>query len=366
MQLTAQQERKLRDLLSSLIDQAGARVAVQPQQSSDGYWFGGGNVVAFQDAIWLCGRYRNAGDSRTGTQAGERGVSCDVFRSDRAGETFERVAGWTKAELSHDADVLSIEGSALHQLSDGSWELFVATEKAEAYPEPFAEYQKPGTGVWSIDRMRGPAPDRMDPRSLRRVLSGLGPEHLHVKDPVVYGGRDSFRMLFSTHPVSWASSNTGLATRLDKEVEQQVESWQVVTRGAVWDVAATRITDRLEIPQVGVMHDTPRLEILFYDGAESMRRQPENPRGKRRPRGWSCEEIGGALWAPLDRLQEARRLSRLEPWFTSPYGTGSSRYVSTLTVAEGIHAFWQQARDDGSQPLVTNFLGRRRLEELLT
>jgi hypothetical protein len=134
----------------------------------------------------------------------------------------------------------------------------------------------------------------------------------------------------------------------------------------VWVVAATRITDRLEIPRVGVFTDTPALEILFYDGAESMRQQPEDPRGKRRPRGWSCEEIGGALWAPVERLDEAQRLSRLEPWFTSPHGTGSSRYVSTLTVPEGIHAFWQQSRDDGSQPLVTNFLPRRRIAELLT
>lgn len=366
MQLTALQENKLHDLLCSLIDQTGARVAVWPSQKSDGHWFGGGNAVAFEDAIWLCGRYRNAGDSRTGTEAGERGVSCDVFRSGRSGETYEHVVGWSKADLSHDAEVLSIEGSALHQLSDGSWELFVSTEKAEVYPEPFAEYQKPGTGVWSIDRMRGPAPDRLDPHSLRRVLTGMGPEFLHVKDPVVYGGVDRLRIVFSTHPISWASSNTGLAVRLDEDADLQPEAWEAVARGAVWDVAATRITDRLEIPRVGVMNDTPSLEILFYDGAESMRQQPEDPRGKSRPRGWSCEEIGGALWAPRGRLQEAKRLSRREAWFTSPYGTGSSRYVSTLAVSDGIHAFWQQSQDDGSQPLVTHFLTGQRIEQLLT
>ncbi|MDZ7799162.1 MAG: hypothetical protein U5K81_00015 [Trueperaceae bacterium] len=75
-----------------------------------------------------------------------------------------------------------------------------------------------------------------------------------------------------------------------------------------------------------------------------------------RPRGFSCEELGGAMWAPGDDLAAAERLTPLAPRFLSPHGTRSARYVRTRTTREGIFAIWQQAKHDGSQPLVTTFL----------
>ena len=48
-----------------------------------GFWFGGGNMVQDHDGtLWLVGRYRNHGDSRTGLGAGERGLELALFRSD--------------------------------------------------------------------------------------------------------------------------------------------------------------------------------------------------------------------------------------------------------------------------------------------
>lgn len=367
MQLNHAQHRALIGLLEALVDQDRARVIVPASRAGEGHWFGGGNLVADGDVVWLCGRYRDHGDSRTGLAAGVRGWSCALFRSDDGGDSFERVQSWSKAELSRGPEVLSIEGTALHRRGDGRWELFVSTEQARPYPQRYRDYQKPGTGVWSIDCMTGPSPDALAAATLAPVLATDDPAYLHVKDPVAVANADGgTSLLFCSHPVSWASSNTGLAVRPPGRAGFTVTSWQVVPRGNVWDVAVTRVTDLLSVPRLGRFAGLPPLVVLAYDGAESMRRLEENPRSLSRPRGYSCEELGGALWAPADDLSAAQRLSATTPLFVSPHGSGSSRYLSTAVTDEGIVAVWQQAQPDGSQPLVAHALGRDQVERILS
>ena len=66
----------------------------------------------------------------------------------------KKVIGFSKADLSRPgAEVLSIEGVALHRQPDGTWELFISSEKDRPYPTGYGNYQKAGTGVWSIDRL---------------------------------------------------------------------------------------------------------------------------------------------------------------------------------------------------------------------
>ena len=368
MQLTDAQHSALIALLKTLVNQERAQVIVPANQTSEGFWFGGGNLVRDDEGVlWLSGRYRNYGDSRTGVEVGTRGLECAIFRSTDGGETFDKAQCWTKDDLSRDnARVLSIEGTAIHKLPDGSWELFVSTEKDVAYPQGFESYQKPGTGVWSIDRLTGPTLDLLDAKALSSVISTDQPEYLHVKDPVVFDDGEVTNLMFCSHPISWASSNTGLATRQLANGEFDVQTWQLVPRGNIWDVAVTRVTNRLTVPKLGVFEDAPALAVLFYDGAESMRQLDENPRALQRPRGYSCEELGGAMWAPAENLQAAERLSRTVPLFVSPHGTGSSRYVSTLVTADGIYATWQQSQSDASQPLVINYVPMDEVERLLS
>jgi hypothetical protein len=362
-------EERIRALLSALIDQEAAQVIVPPHQAAPGFWFGGGNLVEDEaGTVWLSGRYRNHGDSRVGLEAGARGLECALFRSDDGGCTFDKAASWSKADLSRDGrEVLSIEGTALHRTTDGQWELYVSSEKRVAYPEPLRTFQKPGTGVWSIDRVAGDSPDALDASTLAPVLENRAhPGYLHVKDPVVFGlptGRTA--MVFCSHPFSWSSSNTGLALR-EGTGGFRVEEWEMVSRGPAWDVAATRVTDRLSLPQVGILADRPRAAVCFYDGAECLRPHEENPMAHRRPRGYSCEEIGGALWGWEDAFPALARLSRLQPMFVSPWGTGCSRYVSTLVTASAILATWQQGQADGSQPLVAHTLPMDEVERILS
>ena len=84
-----------------------------------------------------------------------------------------------------------------------------------------------------------------------------------------------------------------------------------------------------------------------------------------RPRGFSCEEIGGIAAAPANDTFALERVSVLAPAFVSPYGTGCSRYIDTLVTDDGIFATWQQSQDDLSQPLVGHFLSNDSVAELL-
>ena len=365
---TERQKSCLRRLLSELIHQEHARILVPAYQANTGFWFGGGKLT--EDAkgtIWTSGRYRNYGDSRTGVEAGQRGLECAVFRSDDQGQSFTKFHSWSKADLSYqDRKVLSIEGTALHQCADGTWELFISTEKDISYPESFQSYQKPGTGVWTIDRITGAMPEELDPSTIEPVLENCdSPGYLHVKDPVVFDTHDGdTALLFSDHPVTWASGNTGFALRNRGEKDFQLQQWELVSRGPAWDVAVTRLTSRMPIPQVGCFTNT-QASVYFYDGAECVRQHEENPRARKRPRGYSCEEIGGALLGWDDAFPELERLSVIEPMFVSPWGTGCSRYVDVLVTEDGILASWQQSREDLSQPLVGHFLPMNEVRQLL-
>ena len=366
--LTQPQQHALTTLLTHLIDQAKARIIIRPNQPADGYWFGGGQMVQGEGGlIWLSGRYRNYGDSRTGLGAGERGLECAIFCSEDDGHSFRKVSSWSKADLSAHGQVLSIEGTTLHKTQTGTWELFISMEKEASYPDALADYQKPGTGVWQIDRLTGPSPGELNLETQQPVLvNQTHPEYLHVKDPyIIPAPNGQTRLGFCSHPFSWSSSNSGLALRRASETGFQVTHWELARRGPVWDVAATRITSCLPVPAYGLFAKTAPATIYFYDGAECIRPHEQNKAGVSRPRGYSCEELGGALFGWDEAFPTLERLSLSAPLFVSPWGSGSSRYASALVTEDGILATWQQAQADGSQPLVLNFLPLDEVKRIL-
>lgn len=366
--LNSVQQDRLAALLAALIDQQAARVLVEPQRRSTGFWFGGGNTVQDTDGtLWICGRYRNFGDSRTGLAAGERGLECALFASRDGGKSFQKARSWSKADLSYPGhEVLSIEGTALHRRTDGTWELFISTEKKRAYPAVVADHLKPGTGVWSIDRLSAPTLPELAASSISPVLAEYDdPGYIHVKDPVVAGDfAEGTQLVFCSHPFCWTCSNSGLATRAAGSEEFVVQTQEIVHHGPNWDVAGTRITSRFDIPRLGVFADTP-CSVLLYDGLECVRQLEENTKAVKRPRGYSCEEISGAFYGPTDTWEGFSRLSYLHPLFISPYGTGCSRYADVLVTDTGLFASWQQSQEDLSQPLVGHFLPMEQVAEIL-
>lgn len=347
-----------------LIDQERARIVVKPQRPAEGHWFGGGNLVEGPDgAYYLCGRYRNAGDSRTGLGAGERGRELSVFRSDNGCESFEKVLSLSKEALAVDGlPVVSIEGCAM-QFIDGGVRLFVSTEKAGIeYPPALSDYHKRGTGVWTIEEIRAADVAGLEAAPIRTVLSADEPEYLNVKDPFLYTEGGEQRLGFCTHPFTWASSNTAFA----RETAPGVFSarFGVVPRGAAWDVAITRVTSVVPVPQVGCFRDRA-YSLVFYDGGECMRQLDEHEQAVHRPRGYSCEELGGLAVIVDGDFETFTRVSRFRPAFVSPWGTGCSRYVKVCWGERTVFATWQQGQADGSQPLVLNTVARTEIDRLL-
>jgi len=359
----------LQRLAALLVDQEEASVLVEPQAHCEGYWFGGGNAVMDAEGIyWLCGRYRNQGDSRTGVGAGERGVELAIFRADSPLGPWHKALSFTKEDLACDGqEVVSIEGASL-LLREGSVELFVSTEKERLYPEEIRDFQKPGTGCWDINMFSAGCVNELNPSNIRRVISCSDPAAMHVKDPVVFDlpdGSGATALIFCSHPYTWASSNTGLAVRDPGGDVFELKTLQLMERGAAWDVAATRITDRMPVPPIGCLSGIPAMSLYFYDGAECLRSLDENPAAVSRPRGYSCEELGGLAYGMDTGFPDLGRISVNEPMFVAPNGTGCSRYVSTLVTGDGILVTWQQSQADLSQPLVGNFVSKEQLSEIL-
>ncbi|MDF1657027.1 MAG: hypothetical protein P1U58_05410 [Verrucomicrobiales bacterium] len=370
MNLTPDQQSKLTTLASELINQEAARILVEPQDPSTGYWFGGGNVIQDHDgSILVCGRYRNYGDSRTGVGAGARGLELAIFRSPDVHGEFEKIVSFSKADLAHSGmDVVSIEGVALHLCEEGI-ELFISTEKDAKYPERVADFQKPGAGVWSIDRIHAAKVEDLSPVNIEEIIP-FGSENigqLHCKDPWVFDLPNGDLVLgYCTHPFTWSSSGTALMVRTAGSSNYDKITDDLLRRGPVWDIAAARVTERLAIPQFGAFADSPDLSLYFYDSCESLRQLDENPKASSRPRGWSCEEIGGIAIGDDNHLNQIESLSKEAALFVSPTGTGCSRYIATLVTEEGIFANWQQSQENLSQPLVGNFLPMDRVKEILS
>ena len=360
-------EARLVDLALALIDQQRARIVVSPYRSSAGFWFGGGNLVVDANGrFYLVGRYRNFGDSRTGLGSGERGLELAIFRSDDGAKSFQKQVSFTKPDLHvGDRSVLSIEGSALHFTEQGV-ELFVSTEKAGIeYPEEFQSLLKPGTGVWTIEHLQADAIDQLKEASIKTVLESTDPAVMHVKDPAVYttAGGDLV-LMYCTHPYCWSSSNTAYATRLRGSENLSASCFDFFPRGFAWDIAITRGTCILDVPKLGPFADQ-QVSLLFYDGGEALRNLDEHQQAVKRPRGYSCEEIGGVAYFVGGDMSRIYRLSQNKPLFISPYGTGCSRYVDVLATEQGLYATWQQSQEDLSQPLVLNFVDNEEVENIL-
>ena len=362
---------RLKELGLRLIDQREARVLVPALGNESGFWFGGGNLVQERDGnILACGRFRNPGDARTGTGAGARGLEFSIFSGSSPDADFAKVLSFSKSDLSVNEEVVSIEGASLlaSERAPSGWELFVSTEKRISYPKPLINFQKPGTGVWTIDRIHGSdGLNSLSPDVMETVVSSQKGETLHVKDPVAFRIKEgSTELAYCHHPFSWASSNTGLFRESEQGEGFGLVSENVLPRGNSWDVACSRLTERLPIPPVGAFSDLPSISLYFYDGAECLRPLDQNPKAAKRPRGYSCEELGGLAWGWDDEFPKISKLSVDFPFFLSPFSTGCSRYASALFLADGtLLGAWQQAQKDGSQPLVTNHLSKKDVDRIL-
>ncbi|MCM8785241.1 MAG: exo-alpha-sialidase [Candidatus Omnitrophica bacterium] len=356
-------EEKLIELARKIIDKEKAKIIIEPYKREKGYWFGGGKIRKDKEGrLIITGRYRNFGDSRYGIEVGERGLELAIFVSEDNGKTFKKIKSFIKKYLEVEGkEVLSIEGSSIY--FGEKIELYISTEKKRDYPRDFKRFQKEGTGIWEIDVLTGESLEDISPENIRNVLISQDPENLHIKDPVVFDLNNKIYMIFCQHPYCWTCSYSGLAVKENDNFK--IISKDILPKGYTWDVAVTRITDRLPVPKIGIFKDLPDISLYFYDGAECIREHPQSEKGVKRPRGYSCEEIGGVAYGFDYEFPRIYRLTKYFPLFFSDQGTGSNRYVSTLFDGEKIYAIWQKSVFDFSQPLFMNVVNIEDIEKIL-
>ena len=214
--MTDAKKQKLLDFSKALVDQEKAKIIVPAQEAKSGFWYGGGNMAADENGnLYVTGRYRNFGDSRTGTGAGVRGLELAIFKSSDKGETWNKVKSFTKKDLNiGDWEVLSIEGTALNFADDGV-ELFISTEKLNRpFVEGMKEFHKPGTGSWTIELMKADSVEDLSTDNYKTIMESRDARWFNVKDPFLYKNRGGDLILgYCTHPFNWSSSNTGYSVR---------------------------------------------------------------------------------------------------------------------------------------------------------
>ncbi len=352
---------KIEQFGALLMDQEKASVIIPAQEQKSGFWFGGGNMIEWKGSLYVCGRYRSGGDSRTGVKLGTRGCELAIWRSDDEGKNWKKVVSMNKADLNvGDLEVLSIEGCALHRTAGGDVELFISTEKkGRVYTGEFADYLKPGTGIWSIDYKSAPSVEKLQNSPVREIHRSEDLTTINVKDPFVYDCENGDTwLLFCHHPFCWSSSDTGFMVRPRGEKKFRRASYNIFPRGNTWDVAITRGTSLIDLP----VESDEKITALFYDGGESLRQLDEHAGAVKRPRGFSCEEIGGLAVISNEDVTTFERISRYKPSFLSPMGMRTSRYADVLEFGDKYYVTWQQSQDDLSQPLVLNVVEKRAAE----
>lgn len=349
---------RIRAFAHTLVDPARAHIAIHPERADKGYWFGGGNIAAGPDGrLYLTGRYRNSGDSRTGLDLGDRGKELAVFASADGAATWTKILAFDKKAVAPAGEeALSIEGSAIRFTAAGV-ELYISSEKRRPYPDPVAAYEKPGTGIWSIERLTAPTVEALHGARPQTLVASTDPATLQVKDPFLAERQDGSLMLFFCHhSFNWSSSGTGYLP-LDSHGQPVGRPiFDCYPRGPAWDVAITRGTCILPLPPGVAPAGTG---LVFYDGGECLRNLDEHAKAKKRPRGYSCEELGGIGYYVDDDPREFVRISGIFPEFISPAGTGCLRYVDVLATDGAWIATWQQSQPDLSQPLMINVVARR-------
>jgi hypothetical protein len=227
-------------------------------------------------------------------------------------------------------DTPSIERAALVSLPGGGWRLYVS-------------YVDPADSRWRIDLIEASDPADFDPE---RRSKALAPEDVGgeaVKDPVVARIGGIWHMWASylprpNRPVAdlhhsadaytkgVTLSLTGYATSIDG-LKWEWHGTALAGRESRWDAYCARITS--------VLLDGP-VPIAFYDGNASVEENYEERTGL--AFGTGLGSFAGAGNAPIS---------------TSPYASGSLRYVSVVPIAEGYRLYYEAARPDGAHELRT-------------
>jgi hypothetical protein len=294
----------------------------EPQSPGAGYWVGAPGVFHDRqgDTIYLLYRLRRP----RGVPA-DRGAEVRLAASQN-GLRFTDIWTLHKDQL----PAASIERCALNQSPDGRFLLYVS-------------YVDPADNRWRIDVTSAARPEKFEIQGRKPVLTAAAIGVEGVKDPWVMRLGAVYFMVVSYATVETTTdrarlhatadayntglvkSRTGLALSLDAE-RFQWEGELFAPSEAGWDSYAARISC--------LWHEPP-LWWALYDGSAGVTENYE-------------ERCGLAVGSDFRRLT---RVTRLGPWITVPYRSGSVRYVDVLPLADRTLVYYEMVRPDGSHDL---------------
>lgn len=305
-----------------LFDPADGQTIFSPPGDGDGYWVGAPSVIYddHRHKFFLSYRLRKP-------RGQGRGYECRIAES-TDGVSFSDIWSAPSAEFGG----ISVERGALVITPEGRYRFYLG-------------YVLPEDQKWKIDVVEAETPDKFDPSTKRRVLAPEDCGVEGVKDPYVLllGGQYYMLVSYSPTPESLAeadrrrlhatadifatgksSSNTGLATSSDG----LHFTWHgdVLSPGEGWDAYAARITAVLP---------NPPLFNVFYDGGAEV--------------GRNYEEQTGLAYT-FD-LRSFHRVTEAGPLLTSPYSSGSLRYLDVLRIGESLYYYYEMALENGSHDL---------------
>lgn len=293
----------------------------EPLMPAPGHWVGAPSVLHTADGEFLMSfRYRRP-------RGQGRGYEARIARS-VDGVTFE--------------DIWSVHQQALET---SSVERFALAQSPHGYLL-YLSYVDPKDQRWRVDVVAAERPDQFDVSRRVPVFTAQDIGMEAVKDPVVVFAQGLYWMYVScasrapdaatdTHQELHVSedvyttgrvlSETGLAVSRDGIHYDWLGLVLSPTPGA-WDAYAARVSSLLVTPD-GV--------LALYDGGASVDENYE-------------EKSGLALVAGWDRLT---KLSRGGPWWTTPHGSHSLRYVAAIRVDQRPWLYYEAARPDGAHEI---------------
>ena len=244
-----------------------------------------------------------------------------------------------------DLETSSMERSALIVTPNGAYRLYIS-------------YVDPVNNKWRIDMMESDDPRYFNIAKRRSILSADGMQVEGVKDPhflildgayymffsyaekLSNGSPEQITQLHATGDIfntGKVKSKSGLAVSQDGISFQWLRD--VLSLGTSWDSHTARVACVLP-----VKHGY----AIFYDGASDGERNYEESTGI----------------ATSNDLVHYERISSERPGLVSPFGTGSLRYVSAVSVGDNFYFYYECSKPDGSHDLRLSIVKKGNVETL--
>lgn len=312
-----------------LFDPREGQTIIAPSGQGEGQWAGAPSVLYDRDAarFYLSYRVRKPRPVRGGEA---------YIAESQDGVHFHTI--WSVAKEQFDSP--SMERFSLNKALDGKWLL---------YPS----YVDPADNRWRIDVIEADSPSGFDPSTRRPVFTGPQVGAEGVKDPWVMIVNGLYYMLIS---YAVMLGNLGPAERARMHASADIYNTGLTLSSSALAVSGdgrryTWLGDVLSpAPQswdayaarLGCLVPTAQGWLGYYDGSAAV--------------GENYEERTG-LVQTFD-LRTFYRLSTQEPCLTSPYGTGSLRYIDAVVFEDELWFYYEMARADGSHELRMNRVPR--------